>query len=481
MNIGMIVAFVIYLSIILIIGLVATYVHKKKSSVGDLIGGTRKVNWWVTAISAQAADMSSWLFMGLPATIYLHGMVDVWVAIGLVLGMWATWHFLAGALREATAHHGANTLTAYFENKYNEPSGRISTVSAIIMAFFFTLYIAAGIKGVGYILGTTFGLSPLWGGVLTMIVTLLYTLVGGFVAAAWVDFFQGVFLLCAIVLTTGVGYYAVGGSAALYAAAVQKGVSFSLIDGPSSLIRILLGPIAWGLGYFGMPHILAKFMGARDVEQMYKSKYIGIAWLIVALTAAIVCGFVGIAYFATPLANPEKMLFISLTMHLFPAFIAGLILCGILSATLSTINAQMLVFASIVSEDLYKKIYNPKASHAQVNHIFQLVVIMAAIIGFVVAWLGTGSIFDLVEFAWGGLGASFGPLTLLSLYVTRINRHGAFFGILAGGATAIAWKLSGLTLAGYHVNEVLPGFLAGIITILVVSKITSVKMYSKLM
>lgn len=463
MNVAMLTAFGLYLTIIAVIGLVAAFFNKNSA---------RQVNWLVTAISAQAADMSGWLFMGLPAVIYMHGLVEIWVAVGLVLGMLATWQFLAAALRKATEEHQATTLTGYFENKYQEKSGRISAISAAIMAFFFTLYIAAGIKAVGYILGTTFGLSPFWGGFLTIWVTLLYTLVGGFVAAAWVDFFQGIFLLCAMVMTTLAGFFYVGGSSAIYAAALKNNISFSLVGGGSSFITILLGPIAWGLGYFGMPHILAKFMGARDVRQMYKSKYIGILWLVIALGAAILCGLVAIPFFHEPLLNPEKTLFISMATRLFPGFFAGLILCGILSATLSTINAQMIVFASIVAEDLYKKIYNPCASTIQVNRVFQLVAVMAALIGFFISWLDLASIFNMVEFAWGGLGASFGPLTLLSLYYKNINRHGAFFGIIAGCAASIAWKIFGFNFLGYQVNDVLPGFVIGLATIMIVSAIT---------
>lgn len=472
MNVAMLSAFGLYLSIIAAIGLIAAFYNKNKSSQAVGHDQDRKVNWFVTAISAQAADMSGWLFMGLPAVIYLHGLVEIWVAVGLVLGMLATWQFLAAALRQATEEHRATTLPGYFENKYQETSGRISAVSAAIMAFFFTLYIAAGIKAVGYILGTTFGLSPFWGGLLTICVTLLYTLIGGFVAAAWVDFFQGIFLLCAIVMTTVVGYFSVGGASAIYLAAAEKSISFSLLGECSSFLTILLGPIAWGLGYFGMPHILAKFMGARDVKKMYKSKYIGISWLIIALGAAILCGLVAIPFFQLPLINPEKTLFISMSTQLFPAFFAGLILCGILSATLSTINAQMIVFASIVAEDLYKKLYHPRATSVQVNRVFQLVVLIAALIGFFIAWLDLASIFNMVEFAWGGLGASFGPLTLLSLYYKNINRHGAFFGIIAGCAASIAWKISGASFIGYQVNDVLPGFVIGLATIVIVSAFT---------
>lgn len=469
----MLIAFFVYLMVLLIIGFIATFYTRKEIS-SQFITGSRSVNWWVTAISAHAADMSDWLFMALPAAIYLQGMFNVWVAFGLVIGMFMSWHFLAPALRSTTDIYKTTTLTSYFETKYEEKSGRISLISAIIMAFFFTIYIAAGIKGVGYLLSTTFGLHKQVGGAITLSITLLYTLVGGFIAAAWVDFFQGIFLLIAVLITSFVGYYYVGGASAIENAAQLSGVSLELIPNPSKIIEIILGPLSWGLGYFGMPHILSKFMGAKDVKEMYKSKYIGLSWQILALFGGVLSGFVGLAFFTSRLSNPE-LLFINMTIDIFPVFIAGLILCGILSATLSTMNAQMIVFAGVVANDLYKKWYRPHATSKEIINIFRLAIIAVALMSFIIAWYGHGTIFNLVQFAWGGLGASFGPLTLLSLYYKKINRHGAFWGILIGGTTSIIWKLSGITFYGYHVNEVLPGFIAGIVAIVVVSRVTSKK------
>lgn len=466
----MLVAFFVYLTAILVIGLAAT-IHARKEISTQFTTGVRSVNWWVTAISAHAADMSDWLFMALPAAIYMQGMFNVWVALGLVFGMFLSWHFLAPALRATTDVYKTKTLPSYFEAKYQEKSGRISVLSAVIMAFFFTIYIAAGIKGVGYLLNTTFGLNAQVGGAITLSITLLYTLIGGFIAAAWVDFFQGIFLLFAVLVTSIVGFYYVGGTAAIENAATLSGVSLKLLPYPSKIIEVILGPFSWGLGYFGMPHILAKFMAAKDVRQMYKSKYIGVTWQILALFGGVLSGFVGLAFFTTRLANPE-LLFINMTLALFPAFIAGIILCGILSATLSTINAQMIVFAGVVADDLYKKWYRPQASAKEVIMIFRGSIITVALLSFIIAWFGHGTIFNLVQFAWGGLGASFGPLTLLSLYYTKINKHGAFWGILIGGTTAILWKIMGITLFGYAVNEVLPGFIAGIVSIILISAVT---------
>lgn len=466
MNGSMLIAFGIYILFLLLIG---SWASRGRRASTDLVLGDRSVNWWVTAISAQAADMSSWLFMGLPAAIYLNGAIDIWVAVGLVAGMWASWHFLAAPIRRETERYHASTLPSYFENKYREKQGRISAVSACIMAFFFTLYIAAGIKGVGYILEGTFGLSRFWGGIMTVIVTLIYTLMGGFVAAAWVDFFQGIFLLISILLTTFVAYVHVGGAKAIVSAAQLHHLPLECSVSIKTIIAILAGPVAWGLGYFGMPHILSKFMGAENPDQMYKSKYVGIIWQSIALSAAIMCGFIALAYFSQPLVSPEKTLFISMALELFPAALAGLIICGILSATLSTINAQMLVLAGIVSHDLFFKLYAPHASRDQVRRVFRTVILIVACVAFIIAWVDSGTIFDLVEFAWGGLGASFGPLTILALYNAPVTKQGALAGIIAGGLTAWWWNMIHFKPYGIHINDVVPGFIVGLIVILAVS------------
>ena len=470
---SIIIAFILYFLIVLAIGFLATY-HSQKS-IGNFISGNRTINWWVTAISANAADMSDWLFMGLPAAVYLNGGSSIWVAISLIIGMTLAWQFLAPALNVQTGVYKVNTLPSFFEIKYQEKNGRISILSSLIMVFFFTLYIAAGIKGVGYILNTTFGLDPAIGGALTVSVTLAYTLVGGFIAAAWVDFFQGIFLLCALMMTSLAGYFYVGGYDAIAHAARLQGMSLSLLPAHGSILSIILGPAAWGLGYFGMPHILSKFMGAKDASQMYKSKYVSTIWQILALSCALLTGFVAIAFFTTRLVNPEKLIFIEMTNALFPAFICGLILCGILSATLSTINAQMLVFAGVITDDIYKKWLNSNATQAQLVRVFRCSVICVAFLACLIVWWNQGTIFTLVQFAWGGLGASFGPLTLLSLYYHKINRHGAFFGILAGGASAVIWKFLDIKIWACTVNEMIPGFAIGLITIVLVSHLTNLK------
>ncbi len=473
MNLAMLAAFICYLAALVSIGFWASKKSRVSAQSTDFIVGNRSVNYWVTAISAHAADMSDWLFMAFPAAIYLQGTFNIWIAIGLVLGMWMTWQFIAPMLHRETQKYGSSTLTAYFETKYNETSGRISILSSIIMAFFFTVYLAAGIKGAGYLLESSFGINYYLGTGLSVAVSIFYALIGGYVAAAWVDFFQGLFLLAAVVITPLIGYFTVGGSSAIYQAAVQKQISLTIIPDAHTFLGILFQPIVWGLGYFGMPHILSKFMGAQSADEMHKSKYIGLTWQIIALSGAALAGFVGLAFFAT-IDKPE-LLFITMTQTLFPAFITGLIFCGILAATLSTMNSQVLVLAGVIANDLYKKYTRPQATSNDVLSVFNISIVVLSLLAWSVAWNQHGTIFGLVQFAWGGLGASFGPLTLLSLYYSRINRHGAFWGIIAGGTTAVVWKYFNPLVAGLPVNEMGPGFIVGLLTIVLVSALTTDK------
>lgn len=473
MNIQMILSFFCYIALLILIGIIASRYYKKqfKQSTDFIVGG-RSVNYWVTAISAHAADMSDWLFLGFPAAIYLTGAFSLWVAISLVFGMFISWQFIAPAIRQATAQYHASTLTSFFEAKYNEKNGRISLLGAIIMGFFFIIYIAAGIKGGGYLLNTGFGIPYHVGSALAIAVTLSYTFIGGYIAAAWVDFFQGIFLLGVVLITPLFAIKSVGGFQAVVAAAHQKQISLSLIPNAHQLLGIVLDPIAWGLGYLGMPHILSKFMGAKNVNQMHKSKYIGLTWQILALSGAALAGFAGLAFFDQTLINPERQLFISMALQLFTPFVAGLILCGILSATLSTMNAQLLVLAGVITDDLYKKQYHRSATQKQLIRVFRSSIVVIALAAFMTSWNEESSIFGLVQFAWSGLGASFGPLTVLSLYGHGITKQGALAGIFMGGMSAIVWRWLQIPVFGFHVNEMLPGFILGLLTILVVSRIT---------
>ncbi len=463
-------SFIIYLGILLAIGYASVWSHKGQSNtLSSFMLGGRSLNYWVTAISAHAADMSDWLLMGFPAAVYLKGMSALWIAIGLTIGMSCTWHFIAPPLRTITEKYDVYTLTAYFEKRFRDTSGMLRISGACMIAFFFTIYLAAGIKGVGLLLTSVFGIPYHLGALFGILIVIAYTIIGGFIAAGWTELFQGLFLLCMLIITPLCAYQYIDGAGAIINAAAQKGISLSLFPDYSltTILGLIFGPFAWGLGYFGMPHVLIKFCGAKSTDELRKSKYIGMIWQTLALASAAAVGLVGIAYFAS-LAKPE-LIFIEMTKSLFPSFIAGFVLCAFLAATLSTMDAQLLVLAGILAQDIYKGSINKKASDTKILFVYRLSLILIGLVSYFIAYNERSTVFGLVQYAWGGLGASFGPLVIGSLYSKSINKYGALAAILGGGLASALWKNSVGTIAGIAINEIVPGFFVGFVLLYVVS------------
>ena len=479
MNSIMLIPLVAYATVILVIGWFSSRSQRgtvvNEGDAGGFIVGGRKVGFWATALSAHKADMSDWLLMGFPAALYMKGMPAFWIAITLIIGMYCTWQFVAAQIRRQSEHYGAYTLSSYFEKRFNDRSGLIIIAAALIQLFFFIIYIAAGLKGTGMLLTSLFGIDYHIGAFLGGAFVVSYCLMGGYVAVAWIDCFQALFLLAMLIITPYCALRTLpGGLTDVVNALHNSGLSLSLIPDFSwaTIIGTIAGPIAWGLGYFGMPHIISKFMGAKDPAQMHKSKYIGITWQILALTAAASVGLIGVAYFMnSPLAKPE-MVFVEMAQHLFSPLFAGFVLFAILAATLSAIDTQMLVVSSIATQDMYQRFINPTATRSQSLKVFRTTIIVSFLAGYACAFNEHTSIMSLVQFAWSGFGASFSPLILMALYSTRINRFGAFAGIVAGGATATLWKLGHFTLYGITVNEMAPAFLASLVSIVLVSALT---------
>lgn len=474
MEIQLLLSFGIYLVILIGIGLSAAYSQEsmqQESSSSFLLGG-RSLNYWVTAISAHAADMSDWLLMGFPATLYLNGLPSFWIAIGLVIGMFLTWQLVAPRLRRETEKYDAYTLTSYFERHYNDTSGMLRVTGSLIIIFFFTIYLAAGVKGAGLLLQSSFGIPYHLGGLIAIAVVIAYTLIGGFIAAGWTELFQGIFLLLMLVITPLIALFKIGGINAILLAATQKNIPLKLLPdySLSTFTGLLLGPVAWGLGYFGMPHVLIKFCGTKDPEQLHKSKYIGMTWQIIAVSAAAAVGLVGIAYFTQPLPLPE-LIFIEMAKDLFIPFFAGFVLCGILAATLSTMDAQILVLAGIVTQDFYQRT-KKNVDEYSLKKVYRLTIVLAALFAYLIAYNEQSTIFGLVQYAWSGLGASFGPLVLLSLYSHYINKYGAIAGMLAGGIISALWRFIDIQLFGQHINEIVPGFFMGFVISYLISFIT---------
>jgi SSS family solute:Na+ symporter len=461
--------FVGYFAILL---LVAFFCTKKQKSDTDFILGNRSLNFWLTALSAHASDMSSWLFMAYPALIFTTGLFSAWAGIGLIIGMFLSWQFVAPKIRTATEQTNSLTLNAYFESRFGDTSGSIRFVAASMSIFFFTIYIASGLIGLGLLVESLFNLNYLVGISVGLAIVVTYVFAGGYRTVAYIDLVQGFFLLGVILFIPLYLLSQIGGFSPIMQAVKAQNLTTSLFPDFSgkTLWSILMPALGWGLGYFGQPHIVTKFMGIRQVSDMTKAKWLGISWQTTALSAATLLGIIGIFLFPQGLNNPEHMILEVVKTTLAP-FFAGLVLCAILAATTNVMAAQLLVVASNLSEDFYKKIFRKHASPQELLRVSRISVIFIALIGFIIAFFKVSTIYKLVFYAWSGLGASFGPLVLLSLYAKNINRYGAFSGILVGGISAIAWDFLRLeTLFG--VPSMIAGFALSTITIQAVSFFT---------
>jgi len=457
-------SFFAYISVLITIGFI---ISKKQKDSCDFMIGSRSVNYWVTAIATQATDMSAWLFMAFPALIYTQGVTGCGSAIGLLVCMFLSWHFIAKKLREETERYQAPTLSSYFEKRFDDKSGSIRIVSALISLFFFTLYISGGIVALGRALEATFGFSYHTGITFGMLTVAAYTVLGGFIAVAWNDFLQGMFVLVIMIFFPLYALKHIGGFASIVKAASLNNITLSLFPdySLSTIAGVIVPAFGWGLGYFGQPHILVNFMGIDNPNEIKKAKYLGISWQIIALSAATLIGLIGIAFFPTPLANGE-LVFIDMVKVLFNPLLAGLILCAILAAAISTMDSQILVSASMLTQDIYKKIFNKTATKKQLLTISRLASVAVILASFMLAFNNNEKIFAIVLYAWSGLGSTFGPVLICSLYSKRITRSGALAGIITGGITAGSWRYLGLPLKAY---AIIPGFVLSLLAIAIFS------------
>ncbi|MBV8661331.1 MAG: sodium/proline symporter [Candidatus Dependentiae bacterium] len=436
---SMIEAFIVYFLLLLGIGF---YFYHKNKNQNDFALGGRKLNYWVTAISAQASDMSDWLFMGFPGAIYATGLIGIWTAVGLVLFMFLNWHFIAPRFRIATENTNSETLASFLQTKFGDTSNTIRVISGLLCLYFFVFYIAAGLVGLGKIFESAFHINYYHGIILGLAITLTYTLLGGLMAIAWSNLFQGIFLLIAIL---SVPFYAIIQLGSIHSVINEimqsQGSQFlSIFSIDKSILSIFFGITTWGLGYFGQPHILISFMSIDNVNNMRKAKFVGISWQILVLTAAILVGIVGKAFIHPALVNQE-LVFITMVQSLFTPFLAGFILCAMLAATISTINTQSLVSASLISHDLYYPFIKNEISYQQKLFFTRASIFIIPMFALIAAWYNTIFIMDLVHYAWSGLGCSFGPLVILSLYTNFVTPQGAIAGLIVGGLTGIFWPI----------------------------------------
>lgn len=462
-------AIILYFSLL---ALVAYFSYQKNLTNTDFIIGNRSMNFWLTALAAHASDMSSWLFMGYPAVIFSSGVYQAWGGIGLLIFMFLNWKIVAPKVRIATEQYNCMTFSSLFENRLSDISGLIRLFTALMLFIFYTIYITAALVGMGLVLNTLFGLNYYFGVIVGVLIVVPYVFMGGYRTLAWIDLFQGIFLMLVIVFVPLYILPSVGWFSGINQAIQMQKLSSSLIPDTSisTLLEIFFLTVGWGLGYFGQPHIVTKFMGIKNVSEIVKSQRVGMTWMVLALGAATLVGLVGIPFFKLGLKVPAEV-FIQMVKRSFPPFVVGFILCAVFAATINAMSSMVLVLSSSLAEDVYKKL-KKGASSKELLRVSRLSVVIVSLIAFTIAIAKISTIYELVFYAWSGLGASFGPLLLFCLYSKKVNKYGAWSGILTGGILAGVWPLFS-DLLPIDVPALPPSFLLSCLTIWLVSKYTS--------
>ncbi|WP_180117319.1 sodium/proline symporter PutP [Acinetobacter sp. YH12096] len=464
------VTFIFYILAMLAIGL---YAYRATHNFDEYILGGRSLGSVVTALSAGASDMSGWLLMGLPGAIYLSGLSEAWIAIGLIIGAWLNWLIVAGRLRVHTEYqNNALTLPDYFTSRFADRKKILRIISAVVILVFFAIYCASGMVAGARLFESLFGwnyTTALWIGA---IATISYVCIGGFLAISWTDTFQAGLMIFALLITPIIAYLALGDNSQNLAAILETACpqASNLFEGLSTVA--ILSSMAWGLGYFGQPHILVRFMAADSVKSIPNARRIGMTWMILCLGGAVAAGYIGIAYFqvhpelaSVVNANPETV-FMELTKILFNPWIAGIILAAILAAVMSTLSCQLLVCSTTLTEDLYKGFIRKNASQKELVWIGRAMVLAIAVFAITFAMNPASKVLGLVAYAWAGFGAAFGPLIILSLLWKRMTLNGAIIGMIVGAVTVIVWKNY---LGHLGLYEIIPGFIFSAISIVVVS------------
>ena len=487
-TLGIVIAIVVYLAGLLVMG--ATFA-KENHTVGDYYLGGRKLGPFVTAMSAEASDMSSWLLMGLPGIAYASGICDVfWTALGLGIGTYLNWLFVAKRLRKYSEKNNSVTIPDFFEHRFRDKSHTLLLISSLIIVVFFIPYVGSGFAACGKLFSSLFGLDYTVAMIASAAVIIGYTATGGFMAASVTDFVQSIIMTIALIAVVCFGLSSVGG--------IDVVASFSTsLDGYISLLAThdfstgnrvsygglitIISTMAWGLGYFGMPHILLRFMAIEDPEKIKLSRRISTVWVFIAMGVAIFIGVmthtmvhVGVL---DELVDSERAIVIiaqTLAEHSFAAaLLAGVILAGILACTMSTCDSQMLAASSSVSENILHETLGVELSEHMQMVMARIVLIVIAGIGVFIARDPNSSVFGIVSFAWAGFGAAFGPIMLLALFWKRANRYGAIVGMLGGGIMIFVWKFLVKPLGGvFGIYELLPGFIVGLLLCVVVSLLT---------
>lgn len=451
---------------------VGVYFYGKTSNSEDYLIGGRGVGSWVTALSAQASDMSGWLLMGLPGAVYLSGFGEIWVVIGLTIGTYVNWRFIAPKLRVETEAEGTLTLPTFLEKKLKDDSGMIRKILALGTLVFFTIYSSSGLVAAGKLFESILGIDYKIAVMIGAVTIVIYTFMGGYLASCWTDFFQGALMFGAIIIVPVAAFYRIGDLETVRQGIILKDISLNIFEQGGKNIGILgiLSSLAWGLGYFGQPHILVRFMSIKNVNELKKSRRIAMVWVVISLIGAIAIGLLGIPLFKniSELGGDSEKIFIYMIKELFNPWMAGILLAAILSAIMSTIDSQLLVSSTTLTEDFYKYI-KKDVSDKEIMLVGRLCVIVIAFIALLFALNQNAKVLSLVAYAWGGFGTMLGPAIISVLYFKNVSSKSVLIGIIVGLFVFLMWKVIGLDSYMY---ELLPGFISNLITIYIAEKLS---------
>ena len=476
------ITFGIYLLIMLGIG---WYFYNRTKNLSDYVLGGRSLGSWGTSISAQASDMSGWLLLGLPGAAYATGLSgSVWMATGLAIGTYLNWKLVAQRLRISTQQYSNSiTIPSYLENRFNDDSRLLRKASSIFILLFFLVYTASGFVSGGKLFQTVFGVPYKVSVIIGAVVVVAYTFLGGFMAVCWTDIIQGLLMFFTLLILPVVVLIKAGGINEVISAidpSLLNPFNAASITGSASSSTVLvvisiISSLAWGLGYFGQPHILARFMAIKNPDLIKKSRIIAMFWVVLSLFGATAVGLVGHSVIPdiSAYGGDSETIFMLLVNNCVPLILTGILMSAILAAIMSTADSQLLVAASTVSEDFYKGMIKPKASDRELILVSRLTVLSVAIIALIIAFNPNSSVLGLVSYAWAGFGAAFGPVILLSLFYKKMTKNGAAAGMIVGGLTSVLWPLlkKVSSLAIFQLYEIVPGFLFAVLAIFIVSKI----------
>ena len=468
-------AFFVYFLCVIGVGI---YFYNKLKNMKEYFLGGRNLNSWVTAMSAQAADMSGWLLMGLPAAAYISGVSASWIAIGLAVGTYLNWKIIAKRLRQFSSHMGdAITIPQYFQNRFLTDSEAIRVIPAVVIFIFFLIYTASAFNAQAKVFQYLFSMDYTIALAIGVVVILIYTFLGGFMAACWTDLFQGFLMLFAMIIVPICAFNMVPNLTFDIMSAHNAGTYLNLFNFAEENISLIaiISYFAWGLGYLGMPHILVRFMAIRSSDMIKKARRIAMAWVILTLFSAVAIGVVGYFYLASqgiiyPDKSSAEIVFIDTVTRLIPyGFIAGVLLSAVLAAIMSTAASQLLVTASTITNDFYKLLLRPNAKDKELMIVSRLAVFLTVLLAYLLALNPNNSVMSLVSYAWAGFGASFGPVILLSLFWKRLTLKGAYMGIVSGASMVLLWENISL-LKNSGIYSILPAFIISLVLTFIVSK-----------